>query len=352
MRLQIHSTFTGAHRCRLTPSAGPWTRRLTGGSNAQHTFLLNAAGWPLSPSQNRDVFEDTRNTVVVADDTGAAYAGIIQRSDYARSNGALKVRSVDIRSIMKDRLLHGVNAYPLGNLTIVNRSNEGAVRAILQRAMQWGPLWEFPLDLPPDGPGDFSADWRNYQGMTIEDCLNAVEERGVEIDFHPTLNAQNVLRWQVRVAPKITSGAFDLPVTSPKSPISKLSIARDASRRLTGAIVFGNGMDEDMVTAWAGVPGFTIPVRDASRSAKDERDAAQLQQIANAYVAESADPIEEWSFTVDTTKVPLPNLLPGRVLNLDVRGDKWIPDGSYRKRVIALSGDALGHVVTPEVQDA
>ena len=210
----------------------------------------------------------------------------------------------------------------------------------------------YKRQLPADGAGTFSATWEWWRFLTIDDLLAEMEEQGVEIDFRPYINGSGQLRYQTVVGTPIVGSATDIPVTVKKSLVKNLQVTTDSTRRVTGVIVAGEGTEAGTLLAWAGNGAGTnpIPIRDVYRSQKDIDDPVKLQAIANTIYAESMNPVEQWSFDLQVTDEFSPELAAvSRVMRMDVRGDPWIPNGMYQKRVIALKGD-LSMTVKPEVQ--
>jgi len=314
------------------------------------SLTVNLADLGLERAQARDLLRGTARTVVVLWGDHVVSAGFIETPAYSRDAGTVTVNTKEIRAIFRERLTFGVELYELGDLTITNRSAAGAVHAILTRGLQGGnPEWTLPLDLPGDGAGDISFQWKNYQALTIEDCLKEVEKLGYEVDFEPYLSAGS-LRWRVRVAAKIQDGSVDLPVSVDDSPVSGLTVTEDGSSLLTGVFVAGNGSEVDMITAWAGEGGPTTPIRDAWRSAKDITDPEALQKFADAQLALYRNPVVTWKFDVSASVVDPSEVAPGRLAYMDVRGDPWVVDGRREGRIISLSGDISSLTMTPEVQ--
>lgn len=347
---QFHDTVSGTFQLAVSPSAGQWARRMTGNGTATFSLQLRDPDTAMSRDTVRALTRPTARCGVVRWNDTALGAWMVESRVYHRDTGVLDVNMVEIRRLFKERLLHEAGLYQNGNLTITNKSAAGAVRALLLRATQWGALWGLPLNLPADGAGTLSFNWRNYQALTIEDCLQQIEDTGVEIDFHPVL-VDGALRWDVRVSSKITTTGRDFPVTVLNPDVKGLSLTEDGSEQLTGVVVLGNGTEADMVTSWAGVPGYDIPVRDATRDAKDVRDATQLQKVATAYINEFSAPLQQVGFDVVLSGDRSPDdVLPGRVLKMETRGDEFMPDAVSERRVISLSGSVGSFVVKPEVQ--
>lgn len=352
IKTAVFDTITGNPLLPINPDSARWAAKIDGSATCTFTHKVQGSG--LGKANARDLFRPNARLVAHTDENdNVAAAGLMMRPKYTRNTGKIDVTCVDIRDLTRQRMGFGVGSWgPSGTLTVTNRSLSGAVRAIVSRWMRdfSQPSWMLPIDLPPDGSGSFSRKWDYYGFPTIDDMLSEVEAEGVEVYFDPYIHTDGSLRFQTRVGAPIVGGSFPLSVTAAGSPVTDLQVELDGSKQLTGVLYGGNGTEADTVTAWAGGGPFTIPIRDAYRSAKDVKSVAQLTRIAVADLAEHRDPVEQWSFNVRLGgPVNIGHVRPGRLLDLSVYGDSWIPDGTYRHRVISVSGD-LKETVQLEVQ--
>lgn len=349
----VHDTITGARLRRVFPSGGSWTSKVDGVGDSSLTFRLTDPRWGLDRATARDLFQPNKRTIVVTWGDHVEVATVNATATWDREAGVLTVQGRTVREFASQRLTFGVNIYADGDLTITNRTHAGAVRAILTRMTQWNTDWELPLDLPADASGTYSKAVKNYDVAFIESLLAQIEAEGYEIGFRPYLDSGFSLRYQVQVSPQITlGGAVTLPVSVKKSRVKSFKVVEDGSALLTGVFVVGNGTEADMSTGWAGTGGMSgMPIRDASISAKDVRDAAALNRIAAAEIAARVSPIVQRSFSVQVDDTFTPEFVsPGRLLDMDVRGDAWVGDGMERYRVVSVRGDYGSLTVTPEVQ--
>lgn len=317
---------------------GSHSRKVTGAGSAQYTVPLQGIG--LSRDVARLISEPNGVSFAVVWGSHVEFAGPVQAVDYSRDTRSMTVRAKELRPLFSQRLTFGVLNYGQGDLTVSNRSLSGAARAVLARAMQWGELWELPVDLPADGSGTFSAEWKNYQCLTIEDLLQQIEKAGTEIDFRPYLTSAGALRYETRLGNPIKGAQTDLPVSTKKSRVIGLTVQRDGTNQLSGVFYGGNGSEADMLTASGfGAAGPRIPVRDAFRSAKDVTDPTRLQVLAQENLRQYRSPLEQWSFSVKIGGGITPDKVQvGQVLKMSVYGDSFIPDGEYVHRVIGVSG--------------
>jgi len=342
---RIFDTISGDHLLTVEPSAASWASKLDGSGQGSVTVPLRGSG--ISQATARDLFRANARMVAHVDEAGTvAAAGMFLKPTYDRTSGNVTVSWVDVRELMRQRLGFGVGSFgPGGTLTVTTRSFSGAARAIISRAMHDGTeaQWALPIDLPTNSSGTFTRTWRYYEFPTMDDCLRELEDEGAEIFFDPYISSGS-LRFATRVGAPYSTGGFDLPVTAEDSRVTDLTVTEDGSKQLTGVIYAGTGQGVDTKTNYAGHGPYTIPIRDAYRSAKDIKNVTQLGRIATADLDGHFSPLVQWSFGVQLDGVPVAALKPGRVLRMDVRSDDWIPAGLYTHRVVGVSGDLTDNV--------
>lgn len=350
----IHDARTGDPILQVFPRKADAGPRIAGTGEGSHVFDLLDRKTKLPRAVLHDLFRENDRFITQRWGSFVAYAGLLLRPVYTKDDGLLDVRSKEIRAIWAQRKTFPMNDYSLGDLTITGKDIPGWVRAILERGMQWADEWQLPIDLPPDGAGEWGGFWERFKFLNIEDLLGMVEAQGYEILFRPYLTGDNRLRFDVPIGRPILSGVTDLPVSVKKSAVSGLTETRDGSRQLSGVIFAGNGTDADMVTGYAGVGGSAggprMIIRDASRADKDERDPVRLTGEAVEELRTYRSPTKQWSFDVDLTSGFSPaDLQIGRLLRMDVRDDPWIDDALHEQRSIGMRiNETL--TVTPEVQ--
>lgn len=349
----VHDTISGARLRRVFPAGGSWTSKVDGVGESSLSFHLLDPRWGMDRGTARDLFQSNKRTLVVTWGSHVESATVNSTPTWDRDAGVLTVQGRSVREFPSQRMTFGVDNYANGDLTITNRTHAAAVRAILTRMTQWGADWALPLDLPADASGAYSKAVKNYDVALIESLLGQIEAEGYEIGFRPYLDANYALRYQVQVAPQIAvGGATTLPVSVKKSRVKSFKVIEDGSSLLTGVFVVGNGTEADMSTGWAGTGGVSgMPIRDASISAKDVRDVGALNRTAAAELAARVSPVVQRSFSVQLDDSFSPELVsPGRLLDMDIRGDGWVLDGSSRFRVVSVRGDYGSLTVSPEVQ--
>jgi hypothetical protein len=294
----------------------------------------------------REISQGNKYTVCQMWEDHVAYAGVIQRRRYNRRSRVLTLHSAELRAAyLNARMLYGVGAdtSPGVVLAVSGKSHSGAARAVLSTAMP-NFDWELPIDLPSDGSGGFSASWEYDERLMVEDHLDQIEKDGCEIDFRPYLDGSGYLRWEARVATQITSGT----ATAVEDLVVDVDVETDYSRQVTG--VLGLGKDGAQEIAEYPPGGTPFSVRDVWVNFGDI-DGGRLQNAVDATFAERIAETDQWSFPLRVHPGGPEFAAPGRLLNLTIAGDEFIPDGTHEKRVIGLRGD-MGFTVVPEVQDA
>lgn len=348
----IYKARTGASVDLVTPEAFTWSTSLLGDGSGTATFKVDDTQKALTRERIWELFKPNDHMIVLRRGSFVAFAGKIDSWVYNQDAMTVTVTSVELENEWSWRLTYGVNAYTSGTLTVVNRTQSGAVAAILSRAMQWSPDWQYPIDLPATASGTFSATWEYFKKFKISDLLDHVRSEGYEIYLRPYLAAGDMLRFQTRVAPRITLGTSSFILQVQEVPLGGIQYTVDGSNQLTGLQGVGNGTGQDQEVAWAGSGPYDIPIRDAKRDFPD-RTGTRLQSATNSTLAAEDEPLIQWSvkeFTISDTALA-EEATPGRVWQIDSQSDLVIPDGRHMLRVIATSGD-LSNTIRTEVQSA
>ncbi|MGW9587503.1 hypothetical protein [Microbacterium sp. NPDC055455] len=354
----IYHTQTGVHELALPEAAaGSFDTRVTGKGSGDHSFVLYGAG--ISQADVREFTKGNKYTITQEWDGVVCFAGVIQGRRYVKRSRVLQVRSAELRgAYLNDRMLFGVPEYevnPSGTvLTVLGKSHAGAARAVLDAATNQNAEWAFPLDLPSDGSGGFSASWTYDDRLKVEDHLQQIEDDGAEVFLRPYKSSGN-LRWQAHVgAPALTIGtATTLDVDASDSPILDLEVDDDYVKQMTGVLAFGEG-GRTAISKFAptvGTGATDMGVRDTWVSFPDITSESRLQAAATATYNALKVPTSAWDFGLHVYPDGPAYALPGRLLTLSSLGDEFIPDGDHALRVVGLRG-GVGFTVTPEVQVA
>ncbi|KTS09913.1 hypothetical protein [Microbacterium testaceum] len=354
----VHDTKSGDYLARISPTDSSWSTSLAGSGESTETIVLNDAETPWTPETVASLFQPHNRMLVRWWGThGGGHpedlpilGHKIESDDYNRDKGTLTISAIDLIKETNWRLVDGVGADKHSTLTITNKSPSGAVRAVLARMMQWGPDWEYPIDLPPDGEGDVSGSWPFWKGYTIAEILKEIQDRtGVEIYLRIYAREDGGIRFQTLVGNPITTGSAHFNIDAAETPLSGVTYTLTGRQQITGLQGIGNGTGEDQETR-ASKDTITIPIRDTKKSF-DDLAGEPLQQATDTHYRENVDPTAQWNvgaFTISGDDSPAV-VMPGSVLELEVHGDPRISDGVHVVRSLRVSG-GNGRQVKPEVQ--
>jgi len=353
--VSVHESWEGAHLLEIFDivNASKQTTRLSGTGMGTHAIQLRGTDlYSKKPTDAerayvRDLFAHWSRKIVVRRGAETVYDGWIGRRKFDPATGVLQLTTFEMRSAqLGARLTYGVNGYLSGSLSVAGRSHAGAVRAIVQRAVQWGPGFHIPIDPPADGAGDFTADWPWWQHLRIEDLLQQVEKAGSEVYFRPYRNASGAARYETQVGAPVSGDTYPLSFSAAHSPVTGLVDDEDGTQMLTGVQYQGNGTDQDAVLAgavWSQLnlgPEPTFPIRDVLRAAKKILDPGQLAGIALADLQRDRKPISKQPFSLqmDST-VTAAWGRPGTLLESKRRADEWNSEGTRTHRVTSCTTD-------------
>lgn len=361
----IHESWEGTPLLEvvdITASSSQKTH-LSGTGSGTHVFQLRDSGivsknpTPAERAYLRDLFALWARKVVVRCGDSTSYDGWIAKRKFDPATGTLTVTTAEMRAAQfRARLTYGINGYLSGSLAVSGRNASGATRAIVNRAVQWGTGFRIPIDPPPDGAGSFTADWKWYQHLTIEDLLQQVEGTGYEVYFRPYLRGDGAARYETLVGAPVISTTYALPVSAALGAVAGIELEEDGARMITGVQYRGNGTDQDALLAgsmWleidpSGEPPY--PVRDVLRTATDVTDHNVLQSIASADLRRDHVSLESQKLSLrmnDTIRAEWGR--PGSLLEAKRKADEWNDAGTTTLRVISCRTD-LSETLELEVE--
>lgn len=354
LELWVHDSWTGDERKQvrqLVEAGTSWSMNITG--TGQSAWVVPAGDG--EDEYDRADLEDlfTPNSRLLALRFGMVVLGAwkVEEWDYDETTGTATVTATELREETKWRMTYALSDIFAGDLTVTNKSASGAARAVLARFMQWTSGWHYPIDLPADGAGTFSATWRWWEKFTIADLLKQIEAEGYEIVFRPYLTAGRQLRFQTLVAPKVTYGQSFFHLQAEDRPLSGVHYKVSGAEQVTGVHGLGSGTGQDQESRVAGNLTFLIPARDVKIPFPDLK-GARLQAATDAARDAGRDPAVQWTvdaFTISDEYGP-EHALVGRAWQLESKGHPVFPDGVHQLRVIAASGSWSDQIKT-EVQD-
>lgn len=329
LELWVHVSITGNEIRQVehaVDSGGSWSMNI--GGTGQCTWVVAAGEGAYKRADLDALFTPNARMLALRFGTLVLGAWKVDDWDYDEDAGTVTVTGYELRVETKWRLTYALSNIAAGDLTVSNRSHQGAVRAILARFMQWSAGWAYPIDLPADGAGSFSARWRWWEKFTIADLLKQVEDEGVEVVFRPYLTAGRQLRFETLVAPKVTYGKSHFHLQAGDRPLSGVRYKKSGTDQVTGVHGLGLGTGQDQVSAVAGNMSFLIPARDVKVTFPD-LTGARLQAATDAARDASRLPLVQWTvgaFTFSDEYGP-GHALVGRAWALQSKGHPVLPDG-------------------------
>lgn len=336
----VCNSLTGKRMLTVHPSDARWSTGMnTNIGTGEHTFQLRERRLP--PATWRDLVSPWSRTLVSCWDDVPQHAGLITGSEYNRDNGALKVKSTELRSMLSRRLVTGSLAFARGGgFEVIGHSPGSAIAAVVRHGMEGTPGdgYHFPIVYPAYQAGGFSRRWPYFEFATIEDMVADIQnsDGAPDVYFRPRWSAANTLEWVLEVGPtgptqEWVLGAEDAPTIGVVQKV-------DAATTRTGVVGLGKGTEHDMVLGFAGGLG-KFPVRmDSTRSFKSVDIAAQVDALAMGALRAVETPTGQLALGSIPAVHALPDLKVGSTVRLLISGDDFMEDATRVLRVIGMSG--------------
>jgi len=330
-------------------------------------------------------------------------AGPIWGVEYDRPSGEMKVTAKGLRSLFEHAYIMppAAKAYDVTRWTIPDPADNtqfipnpalttsyagislGTIaKRLLQQWLTW-PGATLPIVLPPDEADDNADHERNYIAPNFKSIGEAWDDLsgvigGPEIALVPRFTPDLLgVEWVLRVGtvadPLLHSATVTRwNVTTPQSPVSKLSIRRDASNMASVAWATGGSQDNRVLISRAiddtlinkGYP--LMMTLDSSHSSVSEQPTLDGYTAANLLLSNA--PRQEWKFSVRANPVDARGMKAGPQLGdygvgdfvqlafskYDPRtgaGDPFVRE--YRAvplRIVGMSGDVAGDYVDISTQ--
>lgn len=348
----IGDLLTGRINTHLRVKDGSWSTAINDAGSISVTVPLTDPD--LRALDLRNVATVGKSFLGVAVDGVILNAGPLWTHDWDRDSGELQLTATGMWSYFDHRVLipvlkatetpFDVETYYEGvSLTTVAR------RLVAQAQAHTGG--NVPVVLPAEVAG---TETREYQGADLQlvgDALNdlVAADNGPEIDFQPRFKSDTrYVEWVMRVGtpsqPQLSgtnTHVWDYGVG--QTTISGLQVKKDGSKLQgrtwgTGGAAAASTMFSTYTNTNMLNQGYPLlELVDASRNVDEQTEL-------DAYVRENArtgsKPIEFWSFKVRADQSPmLTEYGKGDFCVVKMRGDYYIPDGQYRRRITNLSGD-------------
>lgn len=326
----------------------------------------------------RNSTTEVKSALIVTDGDRVLGAGPIWNRGYWDSTGRFTADGAGLRSLLDHAhiLPDSVTTLPLlvqsGDdegepnpavaTTFVGKTWPEIVRGLLeQRAAR--PGGQLPLVFGTDGTGAHDKTYQASAFKTIGDALEDLTKLadGPEIDFTPRI-VNNKLEWVVRVGDdaklqisSMTEHEFDF--TPAKRSVRGLEVSSTSGG--LASEVWGSGGRQAATALFsraassrlldAGFPRMEVVTADHSTVV----DQATLDRYTQGELTRSSAPMELWSWEFHSDQRPrLADVSVGDYCTVNIAGNRYLPDGKYLRRIVALSGSSKTRwvrVVTDEV---
>lgn len=376
IRAQVADLVTGERIQTLPTSSVRWEKRIVTPEDV--SVSLTIAPRAHQKLDLRNSTTEVKTALIVSDGDRVLGAGPIWERSYNDTTGRLDITAGGLRSLL-DRsfvLPDSVTSVPL---LVQSGDDEGEpnpavattftgatwpqiVKGLLdQRAARAGGALPLVYGATGTGVHDKSYDASAFKtvGEALQDLTNL--DKGPEIDFTPRL-VNNKLEWVVRVGDDAelevkspTVHVFDF--TPAKRPVRGLRVrssgaglaseAWGTGGRQAAKALFARAASSHLLDA-----GF--PRTETLSSAHSTVvEQSTLDQYTQADLVAASAPVEWWSWEFHADRRPrISDVSVGDYCVLKLRGNRYLPDGEYTRRIVALSGDSSSRwvkVTTDEV---
>ncbi|AIX99767.1 hypothetical protein ART_0169 [Arthrobacter sp. PAMC 25486] len=337
--VRVVHTETGRREGILPIENPPWARKLNASGSGQASFVVgdvDSSGMP-----GRYLSEPILRTLVFEESGVPVFAGVIWTRTYDREAGKVTVSYTDINSIFGKRMCAAYSSAGMQGTTVgwSNLDLQTQLKRVIQQATT-GTKFALPIIFPADKSGSAEREYKGYHMPIAADAMRDLidTQYGPDVDFIPEYASNGELRHRLVTTPAPSLLVWNL--TAPKDGAIGLTVTEDAGNVANHVIATGEGTEVDMLvrSAISGASPYPALVKTVAFS--QVKDAGELQALANAELAASLKPVEQWSFSVVIgEEYKLSQLFPGAGVRAYMQNDPWMDDGFYRLRLIGFSGD-------------
>lgn len=344
------NTMTGAREGILPVNAGDWARDLNASGTVRASFPVGDAGSVGMPG--RYLSEPISRTLVFEWNGTPIAAGIVWVREYDKASSMVTLTCSDPWSIFGKRLVAAYSSAGVQGTSVgwSNLSLSTQVKRAIEQATA-GAMFGLPILLPADVAGTVTQTYKGYHFPMLKDVITDLmnTQYGPDIDFLPEWAPDGKFRWRL-LAGEPTPALLVWNLTAEKDGAHSLKVTEDGNNVVNHVLATGQGTEVDMLvrSAISGASPYPALVKVANFS--QEADGAKLQARADAELAASLVPVEQWSFSVVTgSEYDVTQLRPGVGVRAFVQGDPWISDGRYDLLLVGYSG-SLGPDVKLQFQ--
>lgn len=307
----------------------------------------------------RVITEPTRTMLAVVQGDSIIEAGPIWVREWDLGAGTLTLRATGIRAVFDHRLLvsHLVDwaqaGSPAASSLVYSGLSLGTIakRMVQEALAQTGGA--LPVVLPADVAGTHERSYPGYELAMVGQRLSELSavENGPEIQFDPRLTSDRqgiefAFRHGSEADPALHQSGMDWVVdtTVPRGVLGGLRVTEDASNMTLRAIAKGPGTAKATLISRAATSGLLAagyPLLDSVRSyTSDTQSQSSLDANAAGDLDANDRPWQTWNLTVKADD-RMGQVRIGDWWAVRLGGGPFLPAGTYRSRLAAMSG-ALG----------
>ncbi|MFD5599172.1 hypothetical protein ACFWHR_03850 [Leucobacter sp. NPDC058333] len=356
MRAILHETVTGEPVTELEFSKASWSTGVCRPDDVKVTLpgYIGRAWWPY--------MEPRKFAISLSEDDGRVHAagilGIPTGDTDTDGLNHVEMPGQGVETLYSRRHvlppvwwpLVDSEGYPIAarDTTIENVDYGTMMKRLYQQAFAH-PGGAVPVVWEADRSGSREKSWLAVEGKPVQDAVEDISqlEGGVEWDWVPQLDANDRLSWSFVTArdsvQELTSAFWHTWQSGGEEPDLRGLAVKVSPEFMVQTAIFMGGKSDDRVMAARATgtklinAGFPLSeVWDSSHSSVSKQST--LDAWAQRRLTEGQAPVQYWSFDVRAERAV--GLRHGDWCTVEV-ADHWlIPDGSYARRVLEVSGGA------------
>lgn len=354
MRALLHETMSGEPVTELRFAEASWSSGVCRSDEVSATLPGNLG---------RELYHyrvPRKFTVTIAEDDGRVRgAGVLSLPSAKTDRDGkhqLVFPGVGIESIFERRYVLPPNYWPIvdsGGFPIPARDTRyvgveyGTMMKRLYAQAVSHPGGQLPVVWEPDRAGAHEKSWAASDGKGVQEAVEDISQlaEGVEWDWVPHLDENDRLTWSLITGtdaePELASsyvhtwqaGGTDPGIRNLEDKISPEFMCQTAifaGGKEADGIMLARATGSDLIDA--GIP--LSEIWDTSHSSVSRQET--LNGWAQKRLSEGSTPTAYWSFDVRSDRAIA--LRHGDWCDIDVYKHWSIPDGSYRRRIVEVSG--------------
>ncbi|MFE0021899.1 hypothetical protein [Amycolatopsis sp. NPDC059021] len=356
-RVMVAETTTGTLLADVTPRDLPsFTRKLT--DRGQWTVNVMPDDAANTNTDFHALTDAGRFTWAILCGPVVVQAGPTFTYSYSESTRTLSVSGTGIAGLFDRRVLRNAVLYtsivnPSEDVTISNRSLRGIARDLVAINLAQNG-YGLPIDLPAPETGPNVRTYYGYDLAKLWDRLDDLSKvlEGPELDFWPYLvPGENKLRWQMLIGSPLLGDQQSAAVWDYGGALSAIDVDVNGSASpATRVWVKGSGNERGLLTGYAEDPSLVAlgfpPTDFVDGDHTSVTEVSTLQSYATADLKQFSSATETWKCSVridgatgtgQEVSPALGSWSLGDAPQFGVSGHPWIPDGQYRRRILAYS---------------